>query len=511
MSAIRELVITYGSYVTNSTTRQVTNFTRGARDRDRQSIEFDLVISGAASAAAFASEVSTTETAFGNPYQDVTVALGATNVIAVTQSGNTGLDAMPSISKPGQVGDTARSRVYHVRIEWGLPASWNLTYPGLRDLAVTLDYTPARRLGWTIAGTFTAISGSDAKAQYEAQIATLTTDTASWLSISSYELVDESSVQVSTNRKTATFARTFRELLLASAAESVVEQSLIVTRDQRGTESQGNAVPLQGWSAVYSAWVDKSVTTDLTSLYQTVKTYAMARVQNALNSSQVALMSDAPSFDQDENRITLNLSGMAVDPQSSGLLDLSVTTTLDTKLPVDFDPAWSGNPYAAFVYTSVAILTRTIVERRRDITTGGVVDDAGGGGGGGFGGGLVGRGPINTFFGFPGSTPIFSDGAAVASRPPASSFFDIDLVTVYPPDADQNGSGGVDDGGGGGGGPPPNNKQQPGAPTWILVSTQVSSRPGIRIGRPNFGITVRDVSTTTVERYIAPIQNAGTT
>jgi uncharacterized membrane protein YgcG len=497
--ALRELTITYGSYATNSSTRQVTGFTVSRRDRDRQSVEFDLVLSGAATAADFATECQATEAAFGNPYQNLTVAGGGSNIIAVTQSGNTGLDAMPRCEKRGQVGDTGRSRVYHVVIEYGVPATWNSTYPGLREVSVTLDYTPARRLGWTIAGTFTAITSNDAKAQYEAQIATLASATASWLSISSYELVDESGVAVSDNRKTTRFARTYRELIFTQAAAAVVEQHLVVTRDQRGIESQGGAVPLQGWSASYTAWLDAEVTTDLRGQWPTIRDFIMSQVKTTLNASGVALMSDAPSFNFDENSISASMSGLAVDPQGGSVIELMETITEDLKEPIDFAPAWNGRPFANYVFQTIAILTRTTVRRERRIGGGG--GSAGGSsGGGGSGGG--GGNSINGVFGFTNVTPIFGDGAAVNTQPFVPSQFDIDLTTVYPPDQAPAPGGG---GGGANGNAGANGPGNVGAGPWYRVSLSRTIRPDLAVGRPNFLIRISETVTTTVERYAEPI------
>ena len=492
---VRELVITYGSWASNSTTRQITDWSFVSMDRDRAAVEFTVVLSGAASAAAFVSETQAAETAFSTPYQNLTVALGASNLIAVTQSGNTGLDAMPSIVKRGGVGDTGRSRVYRVRVEYGLPASWNGTYPGLRDVTVTLEYTPARRLGWTIAGVFTAITSNDAKAQYEAQIATLASATASWLSISSYELVSETGVAVTANRKTTTFARTYREIIFAQASAAVVEQSLIVSRDRRGIESQGSATPLQGWTATYTAWVDKSVTTDLPGLYSTIRDYAIGKVRTVLGSSAVALMSDAPAFDYDENRINATLSGLAADPTGGAVIEYTKTVTRDDKKPVDFVPAWSGNPYAAFVFEGVGVLTRTTVERKREINGGG------GGGNAGAAGGAV-----------PSVAPLFGgSGGGGGSSSGRGSFFDIDLTTVFP-NASGGGSpvGGADVAPGGGGGGAAAGQQENGG-TWFLVSTSDGERPGLSVGASGFRIEITETTRTTVERWVAPITASAAT
>jgi hypothetical protein len=488
---VRELVITYGSWSSNSTSRQITDWSFVSMDRDRAAVEFTVFLSGAASAAAFVSETQAAETAFSTPYQNLTVALGASNLIAVTQSGSTGLDAMPSIVKRGQVGDTGRSRVYRVRVEYGLPASWNATYPGLRDVTVTLEYTPARRIGWTIAGVFTAITSTDAKAQYEAQIATLASATASWLSIPSYELVSETGVAVTANRKTTTFARTFRELIFAQATAAVVEQSLVVSRDRRGIESQGRATPLQGWTATYTAWIDADVTTDLPGTYATIRSYALEKVRAILGSSAVALMSDSPAFDYDENRINATLSGMATDPTGGSVIEYTKTVTRDDKKPVDFVPAWSGNPYAAFVFEGVGILTRTTVERKRQI---------GSGGGGGNAGG-----------GDPAVAPLFGGGGGGGSSVGRGSFFDIDLTTVFP-NASGGGSpvGGADVAPGGAGGGAAAGQQENGG-TWFEVSTSDGERPKLSVGAPGFRIDIEETTKTLVERWVVPIMASAIT
>lgn len=530
MNTTRELVVTYNSYaVSYANGRPVSGFYFQQKDENRGVIRFSFTIAGTDSAASFASACTAAETAFTTPFKDLTVAIGASNLFSGSQSGSTALDCRPTITKAGTQGaDSARSRTYDVEIEFGLPASWNSSYPGLRDVNVTVGYTPARRREVTIAGTFTAITSTDALAQYEDQIESFVTATMTWLGVDTFELVTENPVTVSINRKTADFARLYREIVfgqLGSADdEEIVEQELFITRSLLGAEnsplnsapgstSQGSVLPLSNITATYSCWVDKDKTTDLRGKWDSIRGFVIKQIQDTLGGGVFALMNDAPTFNPDENRITSVISGIATDPDGSGTVQYLWEQETTDKLPPEFVPAWTGDPYSAFVYQAVGVRMRRTSTRKRTAGGGGS-GAAGGAGSGASGGGGSLAGGAGGFFGWiaPGIIEVQNGNVIGYSSPisPGSGTFGLGVggtltytggysVTNGQVNPD-SGAGQFGIGGNGGGG-------GAGSADWFAVSQRSGTRP-LQAGRPPYVITITETWSETVERYAKAISGS---
>ena len=399
----RELSLTYNSFqVGGSTARPIHGFTVQEMSKDVAAVMFDVIVT-ADTEANFASACSAIEAAYRVPYKDLTVTLGGTNLIAVTQSGNTGLDAIASIDKPGGPPDSGRSRRYRVRIEYGLPATWASTV-GLRDSAVIIERTPAGRVQVRLTGVFTAITSNDALAQHDSQISTWAAAQLTWLGISTYELVQETRNEVSINRKTMRFERVYRELIYSQAGSSndsaIREQVLIITRARRGSEyspqdSDGYAVsvtPLQDVNVQYSCWINKAVTQDLVSKWESIEEWVIGEVAAAVGSGTFGLLSAAPSYNFDENRIDAVVTGVATDPTGSDLVQNVVETVFVMDPGYEILPIWDGNPESAFVFQGMQTYTKTVTRRWRtlEVPLGASGSGSFQGGGGAAGGGVQG-------------------------------------------------------------------------------------------------------------------------
>lgn len=403
-AATRELAVTY-----NGTTVYPHGFTAQEFSKDRASFTFDVVVT-ATSEAAFAAACIAIEAAYSAPFKDLRVVLGSTDLINVTQSGSTALDAVATISVLGAAPDSGRSRVYRVRIEYGRPASWAAT-SGLRDSVVSLAYDPQGRALVTLSGTFTAITSSDAKAVHDGAIATWAAAQLSWLGIATYQLIGRPTLDVSVNRKTAAFSRVYQELIAAQAvAGTVLRQALTVTRDRRGSDyvsqtsgSKGGAiggssashnsgnigdgpgdypappasatsedvVPLTSVTATYEAWVDKTVTTDLKTLWDTIEDWVIAQIADLLGTGSFGMLSAAPKYEPDENKITAVVSGVVADTDGTGLISNDFEQTYHVQPGYDFLPVWDGDPLSAIVVPGQEVTLRTTTRRWRVAGSGG--------------------------------------------------------------------------------------------------------------------------------------------
>lgn len=538
MSAtLRELEITYNGFaVGRGTTRPILDYHRIHRDRDRAAVTFDFLVY-ASSESNFASACQAAETAFAAPYKDFSVKLNSTSVLAVTQSGNTGLDAMPRLEKPGGRGDSARSRIYRATVEFGLPASW-ATVPGLRDATIDVAYTPARRRRVIISGTFTALTGNGARAQYAAQIDAYAASIKTALGVTEWDLDEEPRTEASVNDKTLAFTRVYLEVGYeqggASNDAGITRQVLVVTKrllgPERGafggqnrdpgetfdTPAGGNDVtPLIEVEARWDVWIDRTVSTDLEGKYSAIRDWLVGKVRDVGGGSQFALVSETPSYERDDNRIVVAIQGLEVDPQGGGVLSYREETRYDTQSAYRFIPAWVDDPDGHFIYSTKRVRTRTTSTTKRTVTgsSGGATSTGGGsaapgvvgspvGGGSsahGLGGGVGGfsfspgyeQGAGYTYGGIPtGPTHQASDPSQGAAFGSNGSVTDAGSGGVTPDHA----AGGLAAAIGGGAG----------RSGWFPVSNSQATVP-LQVGRRPFVLSMLEETTVRVDRYAVAI------
>lgn len=401
-AATREYVITYNSVAVNP--HGYPSFTIG---KDRATLTFDTLVFGTTQAL-FAAAVSTFETAYRTPFQALSVTLGGNSLLSASQSANTALDPIASVEVIGGPPDTGLSRMYRVRIEYGVPASLGGGgggTTGLRDAMTTLSYTPAGRASVTMRGTFTAVGSNDAKQQHDAQIEGYASALMTYLGITPYQLVGRPTLDLSLNKKTADFVRVYEEIFAdQSIANTVVRQIFTVTRGRKGSEyvsqtagssgatiggsssshgtgnigdgpgdypaqpatpSVEDVVPLTEATVTYEAWIDKSVTTDLVSTWETIEQWVFGQLGEILGTQDFGLMSAAPRYERDDNKIVATMSVLVADVDGTGLIANTFEQAFQVQPGYDFTPVWNGNPLAAIVNAGQEVTTRTTTRRWR--------------------------------------------------------------------------------------------------------------------------------------------------
>lgn len=418
----RELTVTYGSFTFSPDgqyrlTEDWTTFTFEAT--------FNIT---AASAAALQTACSSARTAFRKPFQDFSLAMNGTTFYSLKQSDNTGLEIKSEIIKDEHDVNTGISRRFTVRITGGLPAN-GLTTSGLRDVSVSVGYTPARRRRVTISGTFTAVTGSDARAAYTAAIDTFVGTVKSSLSITNWELVAEDPTAGSYNEKTLSFSRQYLEIKFPQAGSAddaaIVDQRVRITVAKRAmmaapsgltipgaamkgetfapeSSTGGRAVPLLEVSASYEAWLDFGQTTDLFGKWNSIKPWLTNLMRAAAGGGVFAITADEPGQEPDDNRLVCSLRGAAAPPGTT-VLRREWSQSLSNQPGYTAVPVWDGNPTSCFIYKSPRMV-RTTTRLVEEVVSGGVsgVDGSGGGGAssvqapGGGGSGVTGWGGILT-------------------------------------------------------------------------------------------------------------------
>jgi len=454
MPPSREIVITYGGY----TCSPDGDFTY-SQTFDTFSMAFSFLVQ-ADTEADFNTARATAITAFRDPFNNLSVVLGAQTLISISQSGNTGLEVRPEITRQEHIANTGRSERFSVRISAGLPAD-NVATSGLREFGVNVDYSPSRRRMVTLSGVWTAVPGVAARAGYEAGIDGVVSSVKSSLSITNWELIGEPRTETSYNDKTCAFSIQYHEILYGQVGSGddaqIVEQRVQIAVGATsvrysggrsgiyGESGTGDARPFISIDCSFNCYVDFEQTTDLASVWSRVRPWLIALMRTAAGSSAFALIEDRPQYQYDDNQISATLRGVA--PPSNFLAREITTTESDDKGEVLVSAWVGGNRYAKYQYPGSGRKLRTVR----------VMEEAIGGGGGGsiLGGGGDGGGGGSGFFGWGDAwgNPIPFPGFQGAPTPLGGS---TSFPTFNIPQNDVAGGGGdvfgVGGGGAGGGG-----------------------------------------------------------
>ncbi len=184
----RELSVTYAGVTLGGTDANNLLFDRHRVFGSYETIGFEgRVVVRAATEAAFATACLALETAFTTPNGTLTITQGSSTMRSFGHSANTGFLGRPSFRKVGGPEDSGRARLYEVSVTAQRPADAN---GGLRIAEFELRTSFSGTRSYRVIGTYTALSGSTAKAKYDAAITALLTSfegaaTGSWTRLDS--------------------------------------------------------------------------------------------------------------------------------------------------------------------------------------------------------------------------------------------------------------------------------------------------------------------------------------
>lgn len=373
----RELSITYGAYEAgggNGT--RIDGFHQVTVGVETSEIRFTLFIQ-ASNSSDFGQKCRAAEEAFRKPNGDVIVKQGSTTLLEWRHSRNSGFDAVPQISKPGVLGDTGLTREYQVSVTAGMPADKGVTAPGARRVSMEVVYAPSRRRTVTIEGVFTALGSSSAREMYEAQAASVSNVRLAALT-GDFEIVEEE-IDVNTFDKVGEFRRVYRELIFGQAGStpddsSLVGQSLRLTKRLEHSQSSRDVDELATVDAEYSVSVDATSSTDLEGKYDDViRDWLIARCAELLGGNQYGVAREAPTYDRDNNAISVSLSVIGSDG-GGNLVAVQQTFEDDVNEGTVLVPAWDANVWARHVYQGPASYLRRVSETRTVIGSPSVAD-----------------------------------------------------------------------------------------------------------------------------------------
>jgi len=368
--ATRELTVTYGGYtISTANNRELTNIIINTKRFEEATVEFTWDISSTTEAG-FATEITTTEDAFRKPFQSLTITQGSSTLYSFSQSGNTGLDADPEITKR-EDNATGRSRRYTAMITVGLPANTGAeTVSGLREHSVDVTYASNRVRTITISGVFTAVSGNNARDQYESQISSLENSVFNALdiSVSDREVIDEPESTSSYNIKTISFRRVWRELIFRQAGGSkdnakIINQRLSITRRTEAPGDTPGVDRLATLDVEYDCDVDGEVTTDLKSLYQgTIRPFMLQQTKKFVPGSTIALIKEEPQIRPDVNHIHVV---MEIKATLDGSVFARIVEIEDELQPgAVLVPIWVDDMTTRYRYQGPIMRRRTITDTK---------------------------------------------------------------------------------------------------------------------------------------------------
>ena len=361
----REYRIIYGAaHVGGDTDYEIEGWHHITRGKDTSEVRFAFTVQ-ADTAEDFAARCYEIEEAFRTPYQDFLITLDGATILSLTQSGNTGLDGEPEISKTDDPMNTGRSRLYEVRLDFGAPAD-KASMLGRRESSVDVTYSASRRRTVTLSGVYTAVGPNDARAQWTAQMDTWATAILTALGGTYGEPVDDSG-ENSTNDKTLDFRRIYKEILRPESGAGtndtgIVDPVLVISRltDASGVSINPDAKRLVILEGRFESGIDADVTTDLEAKFASIRDWLILQIENVLDGGTMAVISFKPEYDEHENRIRATFTCWGLDQGSSSLVESRVTVKDRHEIGKEFVPKWAGSPYAVYIHDAPALLVRTV-------------------------------------------------------------------------------------------------------------------------------------------------------
>jgi hypothetical protein len=529
----RELTITWGAYSISTAAGQLINgYTYNDDGYDTANVEFEFVVTGVDDTA-FASACAAAEAAFRKPRQTFTITQNATPLISLSHANNTGFDCYPTIIKQGQVGDTARSRFYRVRITFGRPAD-NVGTSGRRTGTIDVSYLPSRQRVVTISGTYTAMPGGlDARAQYLAQIDAYCSSVLTTVGVTTYDFLEEPVTESNDTDKIINFTRVYKELIYPQAGQTndlaIIGDSLEISAARDGTEDGPGSYHLATVSVSYSCWIDKNVTTDLKNKWTSIRSSILDKVRSAYELGTVGIISDAPEFSYTDNRIMATM--ILVGITQGNLLSYRQTTKKTNEIGQNFVPAWTGDPLSYYVFQGPQrMLTTKTTKERRTTAAQGSEANIGGGAGGGFSPGLfvgTGGGGGSVFAGgLFGTGTSWIGGSILGPGDPESTTGLFGQSQLPQSLGNEVGAGGADPGGVGGGAgggardfvysypgapaaPTPARPMDPGTEADIVIFTESEETPGVIGLADDIQIPIVDKLTITITQHIKKLSGKG--
>lgn len=384
----RTFEIVYGSYTigNNGTSSDVRLDGKVSFEQSytEVTVSFEVIVLSS-SVSAFHTARTALVNAYTTPDQALELEVGGADRWAFTQAGNTGFNAQPSIEELDGVESTDRSARFRCSVTMGRPAT--LTgKDGRQSSSVSVAEDAAGYRTVTIAGTYTALSGNGARAQYAASIDTYVAAVKLALSVSEWDLVGTPSADTDDNDKVLVFSRTYAEVrreqgVGVTNVDGLINPQLRIRQRDTATNATtelGQSEPLRTLTVTYAATVHKDTSTNVPEFYESTIRPKIIEELEALGGGGVIVQSEDVDYGLTGNDVAVDMV-VQVD-SGSGLYAARIVVEDFTISGEVRYPIWNGDPYSRDVYDGLGLWTRTVTKTvlRRVGTGASLVDDPSG-------------------------------------------------------------------------------------------------------------------------------------
>lgn len=367
-----DLSITYGSVTIGGTlsgaTLSLYDVHSISRDQDNFSLTASVLVR-APDAATLSTSCADLEQSFTTRRLDLSVTMGGNTILELKQSDNSALNTTSSIEKQGSPIDSELSRLYVVTVSGEVPTP-TAVLNALRSFNYDIAFSASRIKTLTVSGTYTAVVGTAASAQYiasiNARVSLITTALGG-----TWELLNEVYTPDDTDQ-VVNFSNTYRELIYGNAttlySAGIRNQTLSVKTDKLGSSGLKDERKLIVAVATYSASISSTVTKDIDGLWKnTIRPYMIKEIRKVLGTKVFAVISQSADYDRVENRLDAVIE--ARGRSESDTISHTVSATDDIDMGVIIARTWptqipekirSGT--RAYVYQGPKSITRTISE-----------------------------------------------------------------------------------------------------------------------------------------------------
>lgn len=346
--------IYWGTFQCGGTTeRLIVGSVREEHQHERSSVTFDVLVRGTTDAT-LAANCAEIISEFSKRRQRVRFLVGTEERFDGDPSDNSGLNTFASAAKAGTQGaDTDRSALYTITLGYEKPST---DTSGRRDGTFTITYAPSKRRTVTFNGTWTAVSGSGALAQFESAGAAWMSSALGGLTPSAtFEQVAKN-VTPDDQDDTCTFAVTYAEILANQSTgtlndSSIVDPALTFEQaiDAPGDSGDGAAHRLETYSVHFECSVDKVQTQSLATLYRdTIRPYIRAQFIAGYNPDAFAFSNERHRLARYTNTISADL--LIVASRGGGeLLESTESEMMHDSGAVVLTGAWTGKLFDKYL------------------------------------------------------------------------------------------------------------------------------------------------------------------
>jgi len=322
--------------------------------------------------------------------QDFTLTINGREIVTANASDNSGLNNRATARKTGGDHDTGLSSLYDVTFSGELPQDQS-GLSGRRDSSVEVDYQASRIASVTIKTVYTALSSNQARAQYEASIATYAASIMTTLGVTAWGLTSETSGPSDDQDNVIQSTRVYKTMH-SKHSDSAFNDSRLrdpvfsITRAVSGPgdfnkDGETPARRLVDVTAEFSAGLDSTQTTDEDIWDSLILPEMIGQTLAAFGSeSRAALIGEEPSLAWVDNRIAGRIRLLVTN--GGNLLEKSQVVTESNEFGNRVTPVVGPDAYTAVVERGPGTFVVTTETTERRVT--------GSGGGGGSGNSLFG-------------------------------------------------------------------------------------------------------------------------